>query len=166
MRIHADDAGDVRDQGQVGNRFLGVEHLVQPRDKFVVAAQFGDQAGNIVQHEEVVLPGVGLGVFVEIDAVHFFFTERRHPASVRIFAAHEAGGRIKNILPILRTLGIFFGQIVFAERLGQPRDAGIVVGIFQDFGDALHALASGNETLVAIGIQAVRGFCRWTQSCR
>src|ERR1039458_324971 len=70
MRIHADDAGDIRNHGRVRNFFRGVKHLIEPGGKLVIATQFGNQTGHVMEHKEIILPGIGLGVFLKLKEEH------------------------------------------------------------------------------------------------
>src|SRR5208282_5561863 len=70
----------------VGQGIVGVEEFIELRDKFLLAAQGANQAGNIMRNKKVILPGIGLGI---VRKVHACWIKWHHPGSVWIAAPHE-----------------------------------------------------------------------------
>jgi len=96
--------------------------------EFFVTAFFSIKPGNILWNEERVLPGrwprrIGVSIARRI--------KRLEPCASAAMTAHEAGGNIENVLPVLRALAVYVVEFRISSRPGQSRDAGVIVGVFE-----------------------------------
>ena len=148
MGVLANLAGDVGLGAAGGFRRRG-EERVQPRFERSRAAERIGQSGDVVRHEETVLPRIRLRVMV----VDLARVERREPAAVEP-RAHEAGLRIQHVLPVLRG---GHKLLIFSEMPEPERHlchAPVVEGILKRFRHALVFVVGQHETVSAETVHA------------
>ena len=143
VRILADQTGNVG--LRAAGRLLGSgKQGIQPRFEGLSTAKGLDQAGDILRHEEAVLPGIGLRIVV-VDLARI---EGGEPASVKP-GAHKEGFRIQHVLPVLRA---GHKLLIFSRMSEQFRNlchAPVVVGVLEGLRDAFVFVVRQHEAVTA-----------------
>ena len=151
MGVLAYAAGYVR-LGAAGSALRGLEQAVQTLQEGFCAAKGLNQSGHVLGHEERVLPGVGLGVVV----VYLAGVEGGKPAAVQA-CAHEAGGRVEHVAPVLRRAHVLFIILLPPEIFGDLRHAPVVISELECLGDAFVLVVTQHQAVAAEAFHAVFG---------
>ena len=143
VRVLADDSGDV---GLLAARHHGTggEETVEETLHSCLPAHHRDVIGQVVGHIGGILPGVGFRVVV----VDLRRIEGGDKAAVAL-AVHKAIG-VKDVAVGLRAAVELVGHLLVAGKLGEPRNAPVVVGVLQRLGNRLVVGIAGHIAIHSV----------------
>ena len=105
--------------------------MVQGPLKFLVTSHEFNHVGHVLRNEEIVLPGIALGVGVHALGTVGVWVERLHPLAVLVLGAEEPRlGIIEIVVEVRATVEVLVVSLL-AEVLGQAGHAGIVIGVLE-----------------------------------
>ena len=144
MGVLAQDAADALVQHVLAFRSIGKQGIQGGVEAFP-ATQQGLHAGQVVRHEEAVMPGCSLGIVAGAAEL----VEGFRPVSVGVLAAHKTGGGVEEG-PVAEGAGVIFRRdISVAQGFRHAGNAPVVIAELQGLGHGFY-LHVGRD--VAVGI--------------
>ena len=131
-----------------GGGAVDLEERVKGCFETLVSTQGVHVDGGVVGSREAILPAVGLGVM----KIHLSRIVGSQPSPVAT-GTEEAGRGVEEMAPGLGPPPEFRRDVGTPQRSGHPRDAGVVVGVFESLAHRLALVVGADEPLAPVGLE-------------